>query len=112
MELFSCIHVDGMHQAFFAAFDDHCVVHTVYTKRCLGIAVIKLWVIFAKGSLRDPALYIFWILIPTKSYNFHYGWILLASCCHHHHHCIQVTISVILVIQMHSPEPSFDSWRP
>ena len=57
MELFSCIHVDGMHQAFFAAFDDHCVVHTVYTKRCLGIAVIKLWVIFAKGSLRDPALY-------------------------------------------------------
>ena len=36
---------------------------TVYTKRCLGIAVINLWVIFAKGSLRDPALYFGpWIL--------------------------------------------------
>ena len=30
MELFSCIHVDGMHQAFFAAFDDHCVHQEVF----------------------------------------------------------------------------------
>ena len=58
MDLFRCIHGDGMHQAFLAAFDDHCVcTQSVYTKRCLGIAVIKLWVIFAKGSLRDPAFY-------------------------------------------------------